>query len=151
MRPLHSVATRKMELKDQVCTIEQAIRLKELGVKQESIWSWYVTTDRDDTPSLNRSGYHCPMCGHPRAPYFAEVAAYTVSELGLMLPNAFNTMQVTSDDGRGNIWRGYDDEDKDCPMDKEYVTEAEARATMLIYLLENYLITAKDVNARLSA
>lgn len=77
-----------MKLESQVIPLTAAKRLKELGVKQESVWSWYITTDRDDTPSLNRSGYHCPTCGHPRAPYFAEVAAYTADELAPMLPRS---------------------------------------------------------------
>jgi hypothetical protein len=44
-------------LEKQVCNLELAKRLKELGVKQESFWAWYETTDRDDTPRLNRLAF----------------------------------------------------------------------------------------------
>lgn len=33
-----------MELKDQVVSLELARKLKELGVKQESLYSWYERT-----------------------------------------------------------------------------------------------------------
>ncbi len=39
-------------LEKQCVSLELVKRLKELGVKQESFWAWYETTDRDDTPCL---------------------------------------------------------------------------------------------------
>ena len=46
-----------MDLKDQVCTLLQAKKLKELGMNQVAIFSWYYSTDRDDEPALNK--LHC--------------------------------------------------------------------------------------------
>lgn len=125
-----------MKLEDQVAPLEASERLKELGIKQDSLF-YHTHSDWGVMPKTS-----IDFSGNP-------TSAFTVAELGVMLPNAFNTMQVTSDDGRNNVWRGYDDEEKDCPLDKEYATEADARAAMLIHLLENKLITPEKVNARL--
>jgi hypothetical protein len=63
-------------------------------------------------------------------------SAFTVAELGEMLPMAYDTMR-NSIDG----WMGYDVSGKYCPIDcKGYTTEAECRGDMLIYLIENKLI-----------
>lgn len=79
-----------MPLSQQVCSLEYAQRLKKLGVKQESLWAWWITTDVDDTPSLNRHpDKDCLVCGHPKAPYFDWISAFTVSELGGMLWDSF--------------------------------------------------------------
>lgn len=144
-----------MELEDQVVSLELSKKLKELGVKQESLWSWWITTDRDDTPTLNRSSSkNCPICGHPRAPYFAEVAAFTVAELGEMLPQEilvpnkhYKARRHLLRFGRYSVGPGL------LPWYIRYVfskvthfeqrgeTEANVRAKMLIYLIENKLIS----------
>lgn len=167
-----------MKLEDQVITLQQAQRLKDLGVKQESYFSWYVATDCDDDPSLNRSGFHCPTCGHPRAPYFAEAAAFTVAELGMMLPE---WIYKGGEEYRRRQWRNtedqYSEEEREIGLTKigycicyevsmthtkrisigkdaegvetRHTTEAAARASMLIHLLESKLITAEEVNSRI--
>ena len=78
-------------LEKQVCSLELAQRLKELGVKQESLWAWYETTDRDDTPRLNRFDEHCTVCTLPKQAWEEKYAAFTVSELGEMLPESYIT------------------------------------------------------------
>jgi hypothetical protein len=70
------------------------------------------------------------------------VSAYTVAELGDLLPTAYCSWWYTKKDGVGDtLWRAaasqYDDE----PASAEAATEADARAKMLIYLLENKLLT----------
>jgi hypothetical protein len=145
-----------MRLQEQVCSLELAKRLKELGVKQESLWAWWVATDMDDTPALNRHpDKDCPTCGHPKAPYFEWISAFTVTEFGQMLPKTIRSPHQPSrnallssqpswfyddrryDDGvqARDAWRvGYEN------LYEEGDTEADARAKMLIYLLENKVI-----------
>lgn len=141
-----------MKLEDQVTPLQEAIRLKELGVKQESVWSWYIST-WDDTPSLNRSGYHCPTCGHPRAPYFAEVAAFTADELAAMLPvsiliDGYNMLPaLTRFDDEWICSYGAFSENKMTHF--KSCSIAGAIALTLIHLIESKLITAAEVNARL--
>lgn len=63
-----------MKLGDQVCSMELAKRLKELGVKQESVFFWdtEVRWDRQ-TPYLRLNQFDAPTND--------QVAAFTVAEL----------------------------------------------------------------------
>lgn len=133
-----------MKLSDQVCTLEQAKRLKKLGVKQDSILSWYSSRDRDDTPGLNKSRqYDCPTCGHPNASYFEEVAAYTTAELGVMLPDYFSVH-------RGHSGGYYCSKLMSTDPEATGPTMAQAMASRLITGLETGEFTAEEVNKRLS-
>jgi hypothetical protein len=140
-----------MQLEQQVVSLELAKKLKELGVKQESLWSWWVATDRDDTPALNRSSQKdCPTCGHPRAPYFEEIAAFTVAELGEILPPHWMTTKGTK--GIKLLWWKESPEPyyqetrhvKKMDAGVNDASEADARAKMLIYLIENKLIDLRQ-------
>jgi hypothetical protein len=119
-----------MKLEDQVCTEQQADRLKELGIIQESLFyhthsDWGVMPRKSD------------FSGNPSS-------ALTVAELGVMLPPGYDTMYCTNDG-----WRGFDLDGQDMCDSKPFATEAEARAAMLIYLLETNIITPAEVNERL--
>lgn len=153
-------------LTKQVCTFEQAKRLKELGVEQDSLWYWntiylgepkislYNAHSKDD--DFFKSGmdsYKDIDISCHREPYYS---AYTVAELGEMLPdetinggmvdrhneNEYYCYTRTGDkfytcrrniDGDAALWN--DDLEYDTPP-----TEAQCRADILIYLLENKLI-----------
>ena len=135
-----------MELEKQVTSLDLSKRLKELGVKQESLfwwaeyrhghlhpdWKWQVTD------SLYEGDYD-----H----YRNAVSAFTVAELGEMLPAS----RALSGNRWFEYWK-YDDawgiqlqtQVRDAMQTLWSVlepTEADARAKMLIYLLENKLIT----------
>jgi hypothetical protein len=149
-----------MKLQDQVCTIEQAKKLKELGVSQESYFSWcgdetqrlmdngkdglaisdwvYVTRT---IPCNNQEADHREMV--PSAKPFA--AAFNVAELGIMLPPGYDTMYTTNDG-----WRCYDLDGMDMHK-KPFIHEVEARAAALIKLLENGKISVDEVNQCLTA
>lgn len=123
-----------MELEDQVCSLELAKRLKELGIKQESLFFWYCDESRDDVSILNRDeSFVFGGVGY----FTSKFPAFTVAELGEMLPRRyFSNKYVHATDG------AYDWE---CKCKDEIVqalakTEADARAKMLIYLLENKLV-----------
>lgn len=127
-----------MKLEDQVCSLELAKRLKELGVKQESFAYWHknhasvkLRLDRDDLGtdwSDNQIN-----------------SAFTVAELGEMLP-----MKVSGDFGflrwlriarvPGRWVVGYVDEGAEFEFEESAETEADTRAKMLIYLIENRLV-----------
>lgn len=120
-----------MKLHEQVCTIDQSKRLKELGVKQDSIFNWYKANN----------GYEL---------YFGDVedvskftttfSAFTVAELGEMLP--VNAISWKYDKDGVKLYRCVA---SDNTYSSGYFdTEAEARAAMLIYLLENGLLKNTD-------
>jgi hypothetical protein len=111
-----------MKIEDQVVSLELSQRLKKLGVKQESLWYWncccgdnqsHLTQNKDE-------GFTDSMW-----------SAFTVAELGDKFPGPM-TMPEKSTSG---IWCHF--------HGGEFVqskTEADARAKMLIHLIENNLI-----------
>lgn len=62
-----------MNIEDQVCSLELSKRLKELDVKQESLFCYTTDYDLEFLPSEIRNYDIC-------------IAAFTVSELGEMIP-----------------------------------------------------------------
>lgn len=112
-----------MKLENQVCLLDLAKKLKELGVKQESLFWWQgylhsmnrvelVNTENLDT------GYD-------------HYSAFTVAELGEMLPIGVSSRKS---------YTGGDFMVKYKTVYKRADTEVNARAKILIYLLENKLI-----------
>ena len=137
-----------MKLENQVVSLELAQKLKELGVKQESLFfycgghTYYHDNDEGDFEE-------CPMKDELQHEEYCESAsmtmefaipAYTVAELGDMLRKRDIYLIPVSIEG---FWTGIDTK-KQKPVQLgsvEELTEADARAKMLIYLLENKLIT----------
>lgn len=120
-----------MELKNQCVSLELAKKLKELGCKQKSLFYWlqvsaHIGTDIWELVDEEPGEYY---------PKEQWCSAFTVAELGEMLPRTQIDNQFTSS---GTYWKVY------CPLAKNYIgeadTEANARAKMKIYLLENKLI-----------
>lgn len=111
-----------MKLEDQVCPLELAKRLKELGVKQESAFYWcdnnYGTWELEDSPL---PAFESDWC-----------SAFTVAELGEMLPSGVTTERIL-----GSMWLSKKKGDR---FDATSVTEADARAKMLIHLIENSVL-----------
>lgn len=119
-----------MKLQDQVVSLELAKKLKELGVEQEShFYHEFVYPD-----------YHSIIQSLPSKENYS---AYTVAELGEMLPGNDGTHYFVTQKGvMGNLWyctrkcmNGNKDDHK-----TEDKNEANARAQMLIYLIENNLL-----------
>lgn len=184
-----------MKLENQVCSLEWGQRLKELGVTQKSLYRHYLIGPfRDgtyDTFLFSQSGKHDKECQD-------WVPAYTVAELGEMLPKDISAEvlnkrfpfvenrnathgsdddmlhveeEITSDMksvfkdlddwgedysdgygygirlsyGRGNKLSYYFNSDMwECNyevLEIDGENEAEARAKMLCYLIENRLMT----------
>lgn len=116
-----------MELEKQVCNLELAKKLKELGVMQESYLIW-IRGYQEDSWSLTVSKFN-----H----HVNRYAAFTVAELGEMLPIGLDSkgqaIQIErSKDGWVSGLRTYRE------FIKTFIEprEADARAKMLIYLLE---------------
>lgn len=125
-----------MKIEDQVCSLEFAKRLPELGVKQDSLFCWTTQLDLEFLPTEIRN-------------QSVVIAAFTVAELGEMLPDRINNEDdcccLFYYDKYNNCHRiSYVE---DCgEIVSPYVetkgdTEANARAKMLIYLIENNLVT----------
>jgi len=145
-----------LPLEKQVCSLESAKRLKKLGFKQESLFYWCkyklvrgIYVEGFDEPKKgwrlqlgNKEGF--------RDCFSEVVSAYTVAELGEMLPAKYYTQKrgdhindvmpwgtqslVSGGDG------SFEESEHSSYCGTWSETEAEARAKMLIFLAENNLI-----------
>lgn len=151
-----------MDLLKQVCSLEQAIKLAKLGIVRFEHGTGFY--------------YHTSVDGHTSL-YFEEkfasthrcIAAFTVAELGVMLPcrvwkeGEFYELSFTKSD---NTWHedgnpydstfNYEYQKHDDEVisvlanyQSDFLPEAQARAAMLIWLLEQNHITASQVNNRI--
>ncbi len=128
-----------MKREQQVCSLELAKWLKKFEVKQESLFWW-------TTNNLNLADDKCVWWLEPTVDsYERRISAFTVAELGEMLP--INLMYGddhelwfdTRKNNTGNWMVCYEDDEE--VLAEHADTEAEARAKMLVYLLEHKLIT----------
>ena len=145
-----------MELSKQVCSLDLAKRLKELGVKQESLY--YLWTDsfgvnKNSAIAMTELRDHTPHNPQGGWQYFS---AFTVAELGEILPVSVQMNEETHwlEIGKtefkwqcgytyhheGTIGWGRVNDSVHHAVGKAN-TEVDARAKMLCYLLENKLIT----------
>lgn len=125
-----------MKLEEQVVSLELAKRLAKLGVKQDSLFRWYESDTGVAVVMLEADAKA------------NDASAFTVAELGEMLPQYIKNLK------RGDFWLAIADS-ADLPETLESKaitfgrhqeierTEADARAKMLIYLLENDLLKAE--------
>jgi hypothetical protein len=129
-----------MPLEKQVVSLELAKKLKELGVEQESYFMWKHSESYYIVATNSRYGFGNGIVA----------SAFTVAELGQMLPALVEPnqnigylstykRQVPS---ANKLWGiNYQNKYERAVCYENADTEADARAKMLIHLLENNLIT----------
>ena len=110
-----------MKLKDQVCSLELAKRLKELGVKQESEFIW----------ALNEGGNYSLVFNDGSEDY---VSAFNVAELGELLKKSNHALPRPFE-----LWN-YEWTFNISGQPEGYGTEADARAQMLVRLIEKGMV-----------
>ncbi|MGZ6355549.1 MAG: hypothetical protein ACXWOX_13295 [Ktedonobacteraceae bacterium] len=136
-----------MKLEDQVTNLKLSIKLKELRVKQESLFYWFN--------NINNDGWILRRKEHIEGIYPHLLAsAFAVAELGELLPpqinmwegeNVLSWVNTRADMIFGKIctdsWSSRIQRMRDLEiLHKEVAdTEVDARAKMLIYLIENKL------------
>jgi len=120
-----------MKLEQQVVSLELSKRLKELGVKQESLFWW----EGEEIYSSLESCQDCmSTCSQPNS----GVSAFTVAELGEMLNEEITCISFTSTFGE---WIAAEYSSGCYYNDQEADTEADARAKLLIFYIEEGIIT----------
>lgn len=145
-----------MRLTDQVCSLEQARRLHELGINQESQF-YFVQENTPTNPNMILYGY--PQESIPiilvygkrshlsTANVYLEYSAFNVSELGVMLPYWYCSLQM----GKGGFACCYIPTlGVDFTNQKGHVTEAQARAEVLIALIERDIYSSNCVNEEIN-
>lgn len=146
-----------MKLENQVCSPKLSKKLAKLGVKQDSAFYWWTINTPKETilairssnsiKDIRNTGYRTTM-GHKSDEY---VSAFTVAELGELLPSQFdNTLPsfpwlVCTKDKTEEWEVGY------CKHAEGFTdgfssnkNEADARAGLLIFLLERNFIKLKN-------
>lgn len=122
-----------MKLEDQVCSLELSEKLKELGVKQESLF-WYTCFKNGTTDiHFQYDRKHIPP---------AHYSAFTVAELSEMMPATLIIYKKFKEHWEcvyepiGISFMEYE------PIRIGFTgkNEADVRAKMLIYAIENDLI-----------
>ena len=161
-----------MQLEKQICSLEQSKKLKELGVIQQDAnfyWGKDLTKGTKSKMILHSNSdvllnmafidkYTLPKI--KLSIWIKEknlIAAFTVAELGIMLPEYYPSWRFTFK--KAKKWLStviIKDKVKDGKtvttaneFDRYADTEAQARAIILIDLLKNEVISVKDVNKRL--
>lgn len=130
-----------MKLQDQLTNLQLSKKLKELGVKQESIWWWEVCISGKRLLAKKYLSYT------DKDLTYYHYSAFTVAELGEGLPN-FITIEhylcalVIHRTMGGEWFLRYEGSKKESELFSAN-TEANARCRMLIYLIENGLLNKK--------
>jgi hypothetical protein len=160
-----------MKLENQVCNIEQSKKLKELLKNYETNFFWvelpegnHLATKKnvDDNLSFDRSmGDNMVAVGRIAEAWKSIHPTFTGTELGNMLPPCIQDKvhipgylhQIRD---TKEFYLEYITNIKDAPENNyrytilKGVNEADARAKMLIYLLENNLVDVEACNKRLA-
>jgi hypothetical protein len=143
-----------MKLQDQVCSVGQAKKLKELGINF-GIYSWAKAPDRSGVPEGYYSEIKYLVGGYSIVKRDSNIGsgnpltwpALTVAELGVMIEDyadAVNRYVLMSGDNAQIVY-GEDEEEIWMP------TEAQGRAQVLIRAIETGHLEADEVNARLQS
>lgn len=134
-----------MEIEDQVCSLELAKKLKELGIKQDSIFDWVLNNHKPDYYLWLMSPYN-----RENLRFKDQYSAFTVAELGEMLPETLydendKYINIITIFKENDIWTCAYHYDFSCPPRFSFrdFNFADCLAKMLIYLVENKLIDLK--------
>jgi len=121
-----------MKLQHQVCTSEQAFKLKELGITQKGAnFAWQTF------PAGAAFHFQYPIIYADKAHEYA--AAFTLAELGIML----------NCDTSGSPKPWSDDQYNSVEQFNYYKTEASLRAAVLLFSIEHGFISINEINERL--
>lgn len=158
-----------MRIEEQICSIEQAEKLKELGVVQSSCF-YYVNNWRNPKFEPVNDGEHViqgserhftRIRGQERSAEVEFVSAYTATELGVLLPNILPhetvnygiVLRQSLPDGKALDY--YMAEYMEVYTDLDYgatvfcgagETEAQSRGNLLIYMIETGHIKIDEIN-----
>ncbi len=137
-----------MKLEDQVVSLELAKKLKEFGIKQESLFYWTEYNKESNKIGIVYTKGKIIDANN-------QYSAFTVSEFGFLMPHSYekNSNTYFIETTAGHTKFGYItvcsshfyENEHDCigivgdDFDGDG-NEANARAQMLIYLIENKLI-----------
>ena len=122
-----------MKLEQQITSLGLSIKLKKFGVKQESLFYWEMSVGKN--PEYWKLNYGNKDWEPSQTNNENIYSAFTIAELGEILGFLYFTRQTHKD--IKEKWVCYDDTNMHPVQLAD--TESNARAKMLIYLLQNKL------------
>ena len=130
-----------MKIENQVCSLEQAKKLKELGVTPVALFVHYNASGKWWIGDSDR------IRGYQEMFY-----AYNVAELSVMIDGAF--VSALNYYGKWEAWpnpnnTNLSDYDYDLPIHGKYDTEAECLAGNMIDFINNGILSVDKINKRL--
>jgi len=127
-----------MKLENQIVSLELAKRLKELGCKQDSIFKWHSKLDEKGNRVYTEIVYL------PIKQMEQDYSAFTVAELGEMLPNSIDKfVMVIMKMNKGTWVCGYYKDLKEMFYEVGDKILVNAMAKMLIWLIEQGKVKVK--------
>lgn len=148
-----------MKIQNQVCTLQQAQKLKAIGIDQDTAFCFVESKGQNTFCLYTTEEIHIER-GYTQD----RVAAFSVAELGAMISDMIDQNDITVHSYFNDHLGEWDCEarrrienEKTGEMtwpivnEEEGDTEAEARASMLLWLLENKECTIDQINERLKA
>jgi hypothetical protein len=134
-----------MNLEDQLCPPAQAKRLKNLGIMQESLHYYNENGINIHSPTglIVLKNLHIERDSEDNE--LDSISAFTVAELGAALPCSLNGAVIIMENSEAIKYVSYQRIKTTFGS-----TEAQARANMLIWLIENKYITVREVNKRIT-
>lgn len=138
-----------MKLQDQVTNLKLSKKLKDWGVKQESLFYWIIPTDSNYQPNPKNKRvlvYTDQVC-HDENCKHDQISAFTASELEQMLPTAIYVKKRTHQweywlniERLSHGWFMFYRHGKYVIAGATEAKETDCRAKLLIDLIENKLI-----------
>ena len=125
-------------IEKQVSSLELSKKLNALGVTEKSYWCWKKMKSNKARDDYFLSSWDMEK---------RDLHAYTVAELGLLLPQYVESYRIATDQFASKFYELKEDK-KGNPIHGEPIietsnTEADARAKLLIWLIENKMLEAK--------
>lgn len=143
-----------LSLEQQVCSLEYARKLKELGVKQESIFCWSMPLVTRKAPTIYYAGRQHIL---KDTDYYNYYSAFTSAELLEMLPDYDNKNDpkriffgIEYKEMREEMGGKYYfiSDFVDYPTDNDFYSDNSANclAMGIIHLIENKIIEVETIN-----
>ena len=148
-----------MKLEDICCSLELAKKLKEIGIKQESLFSWFAETSVEVVRYYLRNTNEYYLL--PNKDDFNCYSAFTVSELLNMLPDTIimedkvakmvigkdnNTFRSWYINFGWNIYIPLNDKETSEISDTSF---SNTLAKFLLYFLGKNLLSVEEINERI--
>lgn len=142
-----------MRLEDQVANLELSKRLDELGVKIDSYFYWYKNPNSNEFKIFHHHRFELVQ-GSENYEFYP---AYTVAELGIIIPHILQSKNTTQSDSHFETFKNENNQWIVTYVLKHSMppviailgdTEANARAKMLIWLIENGYVKVEELNGK---